>query len=127
MKNLKMLLPVVLFVLFLVVLEIWFWTSTDECGLGFGIITYFILFPLTIFVLSLIYSLKTKNKYKYFLILFFGLAIMLFEYTTYSLGNMLSFDKINMPDISLFLEYGVISLIGILLGNLKKDKKHSKE
>lgn len=123
MKKLKTILPLLIFVIILGILEVDYWTTTDEtCGLGFGIICYAILFPISSFIMSLIYSLKTKSNKKYFLVLFFGISIMLFEYTTYKLDNMLNSNNIRFPEITTFLVYGVISLIGILLGNLRKKR-----
>lgn len=121
MKKIKNIISLFIFVIVLTALEISYWTATDEtCGLGFGIICYFILFPVCSFIISLIYSLKTKSNKKYYLVVFFGISIMLFEYTTYKLGNMLSGNKISYPDITVFLIYGMISLFGVLLGNLRK-------
>lgn len=121
MKKGKKFIPIIVFILFLVVLEIYFWNNTNECGLGFGVITHGSLFPICTFVISLFYSLTTKSKYKYLLILFFILAIIIFEYTTYGLLN--ANNKINLSNIPLGLVYGAVSLVGILLGNLKKEKK----
>lgn len=125
MNKLKKYIPIIVFILFLVILEIYFWNNNDECGLGFGIITHCSLFPLCTFVMSLIYSLTTKSKYKYFLIPFFAFAIMIFEWTTYDLLD--TNNNIDLSVILLGLIYGVVSLCGILLGNLRKDKKQTGE
>ena len=66
-------------------------------------------------------NLLTNSKYKYLLALFFGFSLMIFEATTFEL---LSGD-ISLSVIPLGLIYSVVSLIGILLGNLRKDKKQS--
>lgn len=125
MKKITKFIPIIVFILFLIVLEIYFWNDTNECGLGFGVITHGSLFPICTFVISLFYSLTTKSKYKYFLIPFFIFVIIIFEYTTYGLLN--KNNNINLSNIPLGLVYGAVSLVGILLGNLKKEKKQSKE
>ena len=118
----KKFLPIIFYLVLLIILEIIFWTNRYNCGLGFGIITYYLLFPISILIISIIYSKKIKSNKKYYLIFLFGLSIMLFEYSTYSLGNMLTFKKINMPNIYQFLIYGGISFLGLLLGNLKSKR-----
>lgn len=121
----KKFLLILIYVITLIILEIAFWTSNNECGLGFGIFAYYIVFPLIILTTSIIYSIKIKDNKKYLLTLFFGFTVMLFEYTTYSLSNMLYFKKVNMPNISTFILYSIISLIGIMIGDFKK--KYLKE
>lgn len=121
MKKILKFIPIILFIIYLIGLEIWFWTVLDKCGLGFGIITHGSVFPVCTFLISLIYSLLTKSKYKYLLALFFGVSLMIFEATTF---EPLSGD-ISLSVIPLGLIYSVVSLIGILLGNLRKDKKQS--
>lgn len=123
MKKIMKFIPIILFILYLVALEIWFWTSPDERGLGFGLVTHFSLFPFCTFLISLIYSLKTKSKYKYLLVLFFGLSIMIFEATTFELLS----NKISLSVIPLGLLYSIVSLIGILLGNFRKVKRAIEE
>jgi len=122
-KNIKKFLPIYLFLLLLIVLEVIFWLNKNDFSLGYGILTYYILFPLCALIISIIYGRKTDNNKKYLLVLLFGSTTMFFQYTTYSLANMISFNKINLPYISMFLLYGFISLIGIIIGNcLKKGK-----
>ena len=122
-KVFKRLLPLIIYLAILIVLEIVFWTNLNECGLGFGIISYFMVIPLVIFVISIIYSKMIQSKKKYLLSVIFGCFVMVFEYTTYSLANILAFNKINMPEITTVLIYGVISLIGMLIGNIKIKNK----
>lgn len=119
MKKILKFLPIILFIIYMIVLEIWFWTVPDECGLGFGMITHGSVFPICTFLISLVYSLTTKSKYKYLLALFFGVSIMIFEATTFELlsGN------ISLSVIPMGLIYSVVSLIGLLLGNLRYMRK----
>lgn len=122
-KALKKLLPLIIYLVILIALEINFWTNPGECGLGFGIISYYMIIPLVIFVISIIYSKIIQSKRKYLLAIIFGCFVMIFEYTTYSLANMIAFEKINMPEVTTILIYGVISLIGMLIGNIKIKRK----
>jgi len=106
----------------LVILEVIFWANTNDFSLGYGILTYYILFPLSSFIISVIYGKKVDNNKKYLLIILFGFSVMFFQYTTYSLANMIAFNKINLPYITMFLLYGFISLIGIVIGSCLKRK-----
>ena len=51
---------------------------------------------------------------------------MFVEYATFSLANMTSFSKFNLPEFSMIISGAVISYIGILLGlvanKIKKNK-----
>lgn len=53
---------------------------------------------------------------------------MLAEYATFSAANMISFDKINMPQFSLILIGAIISQTGLVVGTFinyvkSKDRK----
>ena len=124
MKKIKNFFPMVVYFILFAISELIFWRYKNSVDLGDMMLWYFILFPLSILVISAFYGFKINGKSKYFLALFFGISVMLFKYTTTSLGNMIEFNKTNIPDIITAIIYGIISLVGILVGNLIK--KHSK-
>ncbi len=117
MKKIKNLLPMIVYFIILIISGVMIWRDKDIDGAGLGGILYFaILFPLSIFIISVIYSLKIRGRGKYFLVLFFGISIMLFEYIMYHLA----YNKFDILEITTFITYGIISLVGILVGNLIK-------
>jgi hypothetical protein len=87
---------------------------------------FYVLLPVTTFIISLLIAKNNYwNKCKWLSSLIFGTMYMLAEYTTFSLSNMLAFDKINTPEWSMILIGSIISLIGLGIGTLiyKKTNK----
>lgn len=81
-------------------------------------LVYFYLFPIFIFVVSVLESVWLKSKKKYFLILFFGFSVLLYEYTTFGLSNMIQngFQTIWIPSIFYFVFYSFLSFAGMVTG-----------
>ncbi len=116
-KKIKDFLPIIIYFIILIISEIILWRNKDVEGTGLGGIIYFIyLFPLSTFITSVIYSLKIRGRSKYLLVLLFGISIMLCDYITYDLA----YKRFVIPDISIFVIFGIISLVGIFVGNLIK-------
>ena len=126
MKNFKNIFPMLIYFILFAISEIIFWSYKNSIDLGNMMIWYYFLFPCSILAISVFYGLKINIKSKYILALFFGISVMLFKYTTTSLGNMIEFNKVNIPDITTAIIYGIISLVGILLGTLIKNHSKSK-
>ena len=117
MKKIKDFLPIIIYFIVLIISEIILWRTKDVDGAGLGGVIYFIyLFPLITFIISVIYSLKIRGRSKYLLVLLFGISIMLCDYITYDLA----YKRFVIPDISIFVIFGIISLVGIFVGNLIK-------
>ena len=117
MKNIKDFLTLIIYFIVLIISEIILWRTKDVDGAGLGGVIYFIyLFPLITFIISVIYSLKIRGGGKYLLVLLFGISIMLCDYITYDLA----YKRFVIPDISIFVIFGIISLVGIFVGNLIK-------
>ncbi len=117
MKKIKDFLPIIIYFIVLIISEIILWRTKDVDGAGLGGVIYFIyLFPLITFIISVIYSLKIRGGGKYLLVLLFGISIMLCDYITYDLA----YKRFVIPDISVFVIFGIISLVGIFVGNLIK-------
>ena len=117
MKKIKDFLPIIIYFIVLIISEIILWRTKDVDGAGLGGVIYFIyLFPLITFIISVIYSLKIRGGGKYLLVLLFGISIMLCDYITYDLAYKIFV----IPDISVFVIFGIISLVGIFVGNLIK-------
>ena len=86
-------------------------------ALEYSIMYLWILLPVTTFILSLIIG---KNDYwgqkKWLIALGFGLMYMLAEYGTFSAANMITFQKINLPEFIMIPIGTMVSLIGMGIG-----------
>ena len=85
--------------------------------MGYSIMCLWILLPATTFILSLIIG---KNDYwgqrKWLITIGFGLMYMLAEYGTFSAANMITFQKINLPEFIMIPIGTMVSLIGMGIG-----------
>lgn len=94
----------------------WFFTSGSD-AMGYSLMFLWILLPVTTLILSLLIG---KNGYwgkrKYLATIAFGCMYMLAEYATFSIANMISFNKVNMPNFSMLITGIIISAIGMRIG-----------
>lgn len=96
----------------------WFFTSGSD-AMGYGFIFLWILLPVTTFVLSLLIGRNNYwGKWKWISAVIFGVMYMLAEYATFSAANMVSFNKINMPEFGMILGGAVISVVGLGIGTI---------
>lgn len=105
----------------------WFMISPSD-AMGYSLMFLWIVLPVTTLVISLIIG---KNDYwgkrKIFLSVAFGVMYMLAEYATFSLANMIAFEKINMPQFEMILIGAAISLVGLGIGILANRKAANKK
>lgn len=105
----------------------WFFTSGSD-AMGYSIIFFYILLPVTTFVLSFLIG---KNDYwgrwKWISAIIFGVMYMLTEYVTFSVANMVAFDKVNEPEWGMFIAGELISFIGLGIGALVRILLSNKE
>lgn len=98
------------------VLYSWIFMDPGD-ALGYSIVVFWLLLPIATFVLSVMLGKRDAwGKYKWLSAIYFGIMLMLAEYMTFSLANMLAFPKFNMPAFELFFIGAVISLIGLAIG-----------
>lgn len=98
------------------ILMFWLFTG-DTDGIGYSLMVFFCIMPITTFIISfLIGKDKSWDFLKYFMPIFFGVMYMLADYATFSLANMTSFSKFNLPDFGMIISGAVISYIGIVFG-----------
>lgn len=122
-------------VLISVYLAIWafaiiaFWLFTDPTdAMGYSLMYLWVLLPAVTFVVSLLIGKNNYfGKWKWLFTLLFGIMYMLAEYGTFSAANMISFDKINMPEFSMILTGAIISAIGLAIGCLINRSKSKKQ
>lgn len=112
------------FILVTTYLAIWvtslivFWFFTSGSGaMGYSFMFLWILLPVTTLILSFLIGRNGYwGKWKWLSAVFFGFMYMLAEYATFSVANMVSFNKVNMPNFSIFVTGTIISVIGIGIG-----------
>ena len=111
------------------IIVFWFFTSGSD-AMGYSLMFLWILLPVTTFVVSLFIGRNNYwGKWKWFSPLVLGVMYMLAEYATFQSSNMIAFDKINAPRWEMILSGGIISIIGLSIGeiaNLCKRKKKVK-
>lgn len=94
----------------------WFFISGSD-AMAYSLMFLWILLPVTTFVLSVIIG---KNNWwgrlKWLSAIAFGVMYMLAEYATFSAANMVSFNKVNMPDFGMIIGGGIVSVVGLLIG-----------
>ena len=127
MKNIKL----SKFKLILSYIIIWlipiatFWMfSKDGDAMGYSITVLWFLIPILIFITSFIIGKEQYwGKYKWISSIFFGITYMLSEYLTFSLYNNITFDKLNIPEWPMLISGIIISIAGIVLGQVIGNKK----
>ena len=100
----------------------YFWVSGQYLdALGFTLIHFYGLHPLTIMIVSIFLSYQNEiGKWCFIFAIFCGICLMGTEYLTFSLSNMMTFTVINSPELMLILIGAAISLFGELLGLIIK-------
>lgn len=118
----KLLLFTYLIIWSISVIIFWLFVA-DGDGFLYGIYLMTIL-PLTTFILSFIIQRNNYwEEYRWLFILGFGIMFMLSEYATFSAGNMIEFNKFNLPDFTMIIFGSLISLAGMFLGKILNKKK----
>jgi uncharacterized membrane protein len=114
------------------ILAFWLFDAGND-AMGYALSTFYLILPAMIFLTSLLFAKDNDfGKFKWITPIIFGVIYMLSEYSTFSLANMITFNKVNMPDFSMILGGGLVSLGGLLIGNAirkyqeKKSKKEEK-
>ena len=112
------------FVLVTVYLVVWgvsvlaFWMGGRTDAMGYSLVVFYAVLPLSTLVLSFFIGcgrgvgrLQTDNA-----VLFWSAASMLGPYVTFSLSNMASFQKFNLPELSAFLPGLLCAVAGMSVG-----------
>ena len=102
-----------------------FWLIMDPAdAMGYSIMYLWMILPVITFVISVLIG---KNGYwgkrKWISAVIFGIMYMLAGYTTFSLSNMISYQKLNAPDFGMWVIGAVISVMGLGIGTLAGRKK----
>lgn len=98
-----------------------FWLGGGSNAMGYSIMSLYIVLPISTLIISIFIGKdKGGSNNKWILIIFFGMMYMFASYATFSLANMISFNKFNTPDISMLLPGMVVSTIGMGIGSIIK-------
>lgn len=94
-----------------------FWLFYKGDALGHSIIFLYIILPITTLVLSFIIGKNNYwGKWKWVSPIAFGVMYMLADYTTFSLSNMIAFEKFNMPQFGMIPAGAIVSVLGMCMG-----------
>lgn len=104
-----------------------FWLGGDLDAMGYALVTFYLVLPLSTIIISIFIGKdEIWANYKWFMLLFFGFMYMLASYATFSLENMVSFEKLHAPEITEMLPGILCSAFGMLIGHLAGlRKRHS--
>lgn len=120
-----LLIGIYLIVWVLSLLTFWVFIG-EEDGIGYSLMVFYVILPITTFIISIFIGKdKNINLTKYLVPIFFGVMYMLAEYATFSLANMTTFSKFNLPEFSMIITGAIISYAGIIIGLIftKKEKQ----
>lgn len=96
----------------------WVFQAASD-AMGFSLAFLWILLPVTTLVLSILIGARHywRNR-KWFAALGFGIMYMLAEYASFSVANMTTFNKFNLPNWGMILVGAIVSIVGIGIGHM---------
>ena len=103
------------FGVWLIVISMFWFLNVQEPFL-YSLLVFYIILPVLMFTISLFLGKYLNAKFKVIYALIFGFSYMASEFLTFSLLNMVTFSKFNMPELYMILIGFVISYVGLLIG-----------
>ena len=122
--SLTILLATYLGIWALALIVFWFFISGSD-AMGYSLAFLWIILPVTTLVISLLIGKNNHlGKGKWLMPIVFGIMHMLAEYATFSVRNMMaiSFARINTPHVELIFIGAVLSVIGLGMGSLGRQR-----
>ena len=121
-KHFSEILIIIAFLIIFAVSLLVFWCFIiGSDALGYALVFLYIVFPVTILILSfLIGRRELFGRKNFYSSIIFGIMYMLAEYLTFNMANMISFDKLNIPHFELILIGTAISAFGYIAGKMIK-------
>lgn len=105
-----------------------FWIRQDAEAMGYTLLTFYLILPVSTFLISFFIGKDSSSgNYKWLMLLFFGIMYMLAEYATFSLANTVSFGKRHMPELANMLPGILCSAAGMGLGAVLSGIKRRKK
>lgn len=121
-NRLRMVLPILIYIPIWTLCILFFWIfsgATD--AMVFSIFVFWGILPITSLIISAIIGKDDfKSTTKIGFVILMGIMYMLCEYFTFSLANMVAFDKFNFISFDALLPGIVFSAIGMGIGCLTK-------
>ena len=124
MKFLRKQIGVIIYFLIWVLLIAMFWINRGDSSnaMGFGLLAFWIVLPLSSFVIAFLYG-KREGYKKWGIILVFGIMAILCQSLTFDLANTLSSGKIHIPEWKLVFWGAIPAFVGMGLGYMLKKRK----
>jgi hypothetical protein len=108
------------------ILFYWVFSGPTD-AMVYSLFVFWGILPITSLIISAIVGKDDfKATIKIGVVILLGIMSMLCEYFTYSLGNMVAFDKFNIPNPDALFGGILISGIGLGIGCLAKHIKNKK-
>mgnify|MGYP000990053984 FL=1 len=98
-----------------------FWLGGNQDAMGYSLVVFYFVLPISTLIISVFIGKGDGwTNVKWLMLLFFGIMNMLAPYFTFSLSNMITFNKFNMPDAAGFLSGIICAAIGMSIGSTIK-------
>lgn len=105
-----------------------FWSGDNADAAVYSLAVFWFVLPVTTFVLSVIIGKDPQwGRYRWLMLLFFGIMFMLADYATFSLANMTAFGKFNPLDFENIVPGIVVSAVGFFIGLIISAVKKRKQ
>ena len=132
-QKLSKLVLVIAYIVIWVLSIVGFWFGGNQDSLGYSLVVFYFVLPVSTLIISVFIGKGDgRTNIKWLMLLFFGIMNMLDPYFTFSLSNMITFNKFNMPDATGFLSGTISAAIGIAVGSIvkaiadrKSDRSHN--
>jgi transcriptional regulator with XRE-family HTH domain len=120
-QKLSKLVLVIAYLVIWVLSIVVFWLGGNQDAIGYSLVVFYFVLPISTLIISVFIGKGDGwTNVKWLMLLFFGIMNMLGPYFTFSLSNMIAFNKINMPDAAGFLSGIICAAIGIAIGSIAK-------
>lgn len=122
-QKLSNLVTILSYMIIWAVSVIVFWAVNEVDAAVYSILVLWLVLPTVTFVTSALIGKNFESDKKWLWSIFFGMMYMLAEYLSFSLANMVLFNKINAPDFYCLVIGCALSLVGMAIGHFVKKKK----
>lgn len=120
-QKLSKLVLVIAYLVIWVLSIVVFWLGGNQDAMGYSLVVFYFVLPISTLIISVFIGKGDGwTNVKWLMLLFFGIMNMLAPYFTFSLSNMITFNKFNMPDAAGFLSGIICAAIGIAIGSIVK-------
>ena len=125
-QKLSKLVTILSYVIIWTVSVVVFWAVSEVDAAVYSILVLWLLLPAVTFVTAALIGRNFESGKKWLWIIFFGVMYLLAEYLSFSLANMVAFNKINDPNFSCLVAGCAFSAVGMAIGHFVKKRKNNK-